>query len=461
VRVPADFIWGVATASYQIEGSPKADGKGESIWDRFSHTPGKTRDGETADVACDHYRRYAEDVDLMADLGIEAYRFSIAWPRIYPQGTGQPNARGIAFYERLVDRLLERGIRPVVTVYHWDLPQALQDRGGWANRDTVGRYVDYAETVFRALGDRVSMWITHNEPWVAAFLGHYNGEHAPGITDLRVALASAHHLLLSHAGAVDAYRALGQATPIGISLNLWPVEPASDRQEDAAATTIADGYQNRWFLDPLFRGAYPQDVLELWERLAPPLSWLRDADLAQISRPIDFLGVNYYTRSKVRADRSRELGYAAVEPPPGTPMTTMPWEITPETLTALLVRLKNEYGGVPLYITENGAAFPDRMEADGTVHDPERVEFLGQHFLAALRAIEKGVDLRGYFVWSLMDNFEWAKGYGQRFGIVYVDYPTQRRIAKDSARFYQKVIADREVPDEPVAVTSRSRGAGT
>jgi beta-glucosidase len=450
VRVPADFIWGAATASYQIEGSPRADGKGESIWDRFSHTPGKTRNGETGDVACDHYRRYAEDVELMADLGLNAYRFSVAWPRVFPEGMGKLNQRGIAFYERLIDRLAERGIRPVVTLYHWDLPQALQDRGGWTNRDTVGRFVDYAEAVFRALGDRVAMWITLNEPWVAAFIGYYKGEHAPGLTDLRAALASAHHLLLSHAGAVDAYRALGRMAPIGITLNLWPVEPVGDRQEDADATAIADGYQNRWFLDSLFRGAYPQDMLELFERVAPPLGWLRDGDMAQIARPIDFLGVNYYSRSQIRADSKQELGYTAVDPPPGTPMTTMPWEVNPPTLTALLERLKREYGGTPLYITENGAAFPDRLEADGTVHDPQRVEFLREHFLAALRAFERGVDLRGYFVWSLMDNFEWAQGYGQRFGVVYTDYPTQRRILKDSARFYQRVIADRQVPDEPV-----------
>ena len=451
MRVPPEFVWGVATAAYQIEGAVREDGRGESIWDRFSHTPGKTRNGETGDVACDHYHRWSEDVDLLAGLGIPAYRFSVAWARVMPHGSGRINSQGIAFYERVVDGLLSRSVRPVVTLNHWDLPQALQDRGGWQNRDTCGRFADYADAVFRALGDRVALWITHNEPWVVSFLGHWKGEHAPGLTDLNAALAVSHHLLLSHSLAVDAYRALGQAAPIGITLNFWPTVPATDREEDARASRIADGYHNRWFLDPLFRGAYPDDMLDIFSQLASAPAWVRDGDLAQISRPIDFLGVNYYTRGRVRADGRKPLGYAPVEPESlGLPVTHAGAEIVPEGLTELLVRLHTEYGERPIYITENGAPFDDTIAADGQVHDARRVEFLRRHFQAALAARESGVDLRGYFVWSLMDNFEWALGYAERFGIVYVDYPTQRRIPKDSAFFFQSVIADGEIPDEPI-----------
>jgi beta-glucosidase len=450
MRVPPDFLWGVATASYQIEGSVNADGRGESIWDRFSHTPGKVLNGDTGDVACDHYRRYAEDVELMAEVGVDAYRFSIAWPRVFPQGGGRVNERGLSFYERLVDALLARSIKPAVTLYHWDLPQVLQDRGGWANRDTAGRFADYAEAVYRALGDRVAMWITHNEPWVVAFLGHFKGEHAPGETNLDTALAAAHHILLSHGLAVDAYRSTGLAAPIGITLSLWPTIPASDREEDADAARVADGFHNRWFLDPLFRARYPEDMIDLFTSVASPAAAVNDGDLAQIARPIDFLGVNYYTRGRMRRDTTQPLGYSAVNPAElQLPVTMMGGEIVPEGLHDLLVRLDGDYDKPPMYITENGAPFADAAGADGEVHDPQRVEFLRRHFLAALAARERGVDLRGYFVWSLMDNFEWALGYSQRFGIVYVDYPTQRRIPKDSARFFGRVIADGEVPEDP------------
>jgi beta-glucosidase len=457
VRVPPDFLWGVATASYQIEGSVTTDGRGESIWDRFSHTPGKVANGDTGDVACDHYRLYAQDVELMAGLGVQAYRFSVAWPRVLPQGSGRVNARGVAFYERLVDALLARGIKPAVTLYHWDLPEALQDKGGWANRDTAARFADYAEAVYRALGDRVALWITHNEPWVVAFLGHFTGEHAPGIRNLDTALAAAHHLLLSHGLAVDAYRSIGLAAPIGITLSLWPTVPASDREEDADAARVADGYHNRWFLDPLFRARYPQDMIEVFGRLATPAATVRDGDLAQISRPIDFLGVNYYTRGRMRRDPSGPLGYSPLNPADlDLPLTMIGGEIVPEGLHDLLVRLAGEYGKPPIYITENGAPFPDAPGVDGQVHDPERVEFLRRHFVAALAAREEGVDLRGFFVWSLLDNFEWALGYGPRFGIVYVDYATQQRIPKESARFLRDVISSGEVPDEPVVTAARA-----
>ena len=446
---PPDFLWGVATAAYQIEGAVAADGRGESIWDRFSHTPGKTLNGDTGDVACDHYRRYAEDVELMARLGIPAYRFSIAWPRVFPSGAGAVNGRGIDFYSRLVDRLLARGITPAVTLYHWDLPQALQNHGGWANRDTAGRFGDYAEAVFRALGDRVALWITHNEPWVAAFLGHFTGDHAPGLTDLRTALAAAHHLLLSHGVAVEAYRGLGLAAPIGITLNLYPTYPYSDSEADVQAAWTADGYTNRWFLDPVLRAAYPDDMLAVFAELAGPLEFIRDGDLSAVGRSIDFLGVNYYTRGVIRAAPGKGFGYEAVDPlARGAPVTDMPTEIAPDSLTDLLLRVRSDYREIPLYITENGAAFDDTVDADGQVRDVRRVEFLRSHFAAAARAIEHGAALRGYFVWSFMDNFEWAYGYSKRFGLVYVDYATQTRIPKSSAAFFTHVMEENEVPEE-------------
>ncbi|MDQ3871143.1 MAG: GH1 family beta-glucosidase [Chloroflexota bacterium] len=446
---PADFRWGVATAAYQIEGAVDVDGRGESIWDRFSHTPGKTFNGDTGDLACDHYHRYGEDVELMARLGIRAYRFSIAWPRLFPSGAGRPNRKGIDFYARLVDRLLADGIAPAITLYHWDLPQALQDTGGWANRDTARRFGDYADAAFRALGDRVALWITHNEPWVAAFLGHFTGDHAPGVADLRTALAAAHHLLLSHGLAVDAYRGLGLSAPIGITLNLYPTYPHSDTSADVEAALTADGYTNRWFLDPVLRATYPDDMLALFADRMGPLDFVRDGDLSVAGRAIDFLGVNYYTRGVIRAAPAQPFGYEAVDPlERRAPVTDMPTEIAPDALTDLLARLKRDYREIPLYITENGAAFNDRIDADGQVRDARRVEFLRSHFAAAARAIEKGVPLRGYFVWSFMDNFEWAYGYSKRFGLVYVDYATQRRVPKSSASFFREVIEQNEIPEE-------------
>lgn len=438
---PKDFLWGVATASYQIEGAVDAGGRGPSIWDTFSHTPGKVENGETGDVACDHYHRYAEDVDLMAELGIKAYRFSMAWPRLFPDGAGQLNRKGLDFYQRLVDRLLERDITPAITLYHWDLPQALQDRGGWANRDTVERFADYAEAAFRALGDRVPMWITHNEPWVAAFLGNLLGIHAPGLTDLQTALDVSHHLLLSHGRAVERYHSLGLDGKIGITLSLSATYPKTDTDADREVARGSDGYTNRWFLDPVLKARYPEDMVERFTRAgAHPLAAVREGDLAVTSAPTDFLGVNYYSRRIITAS-DEEFGWAVQQhAEPGMHTTGVGWEVFPEGLYDLLTNLHEIYPGTPFYITENGMALDDRIGPDGAVDDPRRIDYLRGHFAAAQRAIEAGVDLRGYFVWSFMDNFEWAMSYRPRFGLVYVDYPTQRRIPKSSARWYSRVI---------------------
>jgi beta-glucosidase len=446
MRLPDGFLWGVATSAYQIEGAVREDGRGESIWDRFSHTPGKTHGGDTGDVACDHYHRWEEDLDLLASLGVGAYRFSIAWPRVQPRGSGQPETRGLDFYRRLTDGLLARGITPVATLYHWDLPQALEDAGGWPARDTALRFADYAQLVYRALGDRVGYWITHNEPWVAAFLGYFEGIHAPGRTDLSAALRAAHHLLLSHGLAVGAYRAEGLAAPIGISLNEIPALPASDGEDDVEAARIADGHTDRWFLDPLFKGGYPADMLEKYEAVGHPLDAVQDGDLERIGAAIDFLGLNYYTRILVRSDPKAPLGYSSAEPDPrGLPVTSMGWPIDPQGLRDMLLRVHGEYtsdssADLPLYITENGAAFADRPGPDGRIDDQPRVAYLREHLEAAGEAAAAGVPLRGYFCWSLMDNFEWAEGYRQRFGIVHVDFATQRRTPKASADSYRRVI---------------------
>ncbi len=446
---PADFAWGAATSSYQIEGAVQEDGKGPSIWDTFSHTPGKIANGDTGDVACDHYHRWADDVDLMASYGLNAYRFSVSWPRIQPDGRGAPNRRGVDFYSRLVDRLLENGIRPALTLNHWDIPQALQDDGGWQNRDMVERFADYAAIMYDALGDRVAWWITHNEPWIISALGYRIGIHAPGARDVEAELRTSHHLLLSHGAAVEAYRASGSAAPIGITLNLLPTYPQADTDRDRRAAVLSDGYTNRWYLDPVFRGAYPADMLEYFgERFS--LDWIRDGDLARASRPIDFLGVNYYSRRIVRApreDESAEFAWVVrTETTTGIPTSDLGWEMTPETFLELLIRLKQEYEAPVIYITENGCSLRDEIAPDGGVHDPRRIAFFDGHLRVLETAIERGVDVRGYFAWSLLDNFEWAEGYGPRFGITYVDYPTQRRIPKDSAAWYRDVIARNGLP---------------
>jgi beta-glucosidase len=441
-RFPDSFMWGVATAAYQIEGAVNEDGRGPSIWDTFSHSPGKTHHGETGDVACDHYHRWREDIRLMQDLGLQTYRFSVAWPRVLPHGTGEVNGRGLDFYDRLVDALLAANIIPFVTLYHWDLPQALQDRGGWANREMVDAFVTYADAVGRRLGDRVTHWITHNEPFVVAFVGHYQGRHAPGIQDLKTALQVAHHLLVSHGLTVPVLRSTSADAQVGITVDLGPIHPATSTPEDQAAARRYDGYWNRWFLDPLFGRGYPADMVEWYGDLMPSIA---TDDLQVSAVPIDFLGINYYRPAwahTVPREVDR-LGYRALSAAElaalGHEVTEMGWPVVPEGLIELLTWIHRDYAPKGIYITENGAAYDDRV-VNGAVHDPRRVAYLHGHFNAARQAIAEGVPLRGYFVWSLMDNFEWALGYSKRFGIVYVDYATQTRIPKTSADWYKHVI---------------------
>ncbi len=442
-KFPHGFIWGTATAAYQIEGAWDEDGKGESIWDRFCRIPGKVQDGDRGDIACDHYHRYRDDIKLMRALSLNAYRFSIAWPRIFPQGKGGINQRGLDFYERLVDELFDAGIEPFVTLYHWDLPQALQEEGGWANRDTVGYFKDYAAQVSKKLGDRVHYWITHNEPWVTSFAGHHSGILAPGIKSLPTALKVSHHLLLSHGEAVAVLRDNGdEKTRLGIALNLSPAHPASESKEDGEAAKRFDGYLNRWFLDPIYKGCYPEDMMILYGDKAPKI---RAQDLERISAKIDFLGVNYYSQQVIKADAKEDfLGLKPVKPADAE-CTEMDWEIYPAGLYEILKRIHNDYDAPLIYITENGAAFSDKIDKNGQVNDEPRIKYLKSHFLQAHKAIEDGVKLSGYFVWSLMDNFEWALGYSKRFGLIYVDYPTQKRIIKASGWMYKKVIEKNRV----------------
>lgn len=437
---PADFRWGAATSAYQIEGSPLADGAGPSIWHRFAHTPGRTRNGETGDVACDHYRRWREDVGLMRDLGLTAYRFSIAWGRVLPEGTGRINDAGLDFYDRLVDALGEAGIRPFATLYHWDLPAALDNRGGWLNRDVAGWFAEYAEVVHRRLGDRVQHWMTLNEPWVSVDAGYAKGVHAPGHANRYETPRAMHHLLLAHAAGAEALRA-GGAEHVGAAINLEPKVAASTSEEDVAAAHRADAYMNRAFLDPMLLGRYPDGLAELfgdaWHDPDP-------ADLDRISAPLDFLGINYYTRSVSAHDPSASAfpEHAARTVPPGHTRTEMGWEVHPPTFEQLLLDTRERYGDLPLYITENGAAFydPPRVPADGRIRDPLRTQYYRDHLRAIERAIGAGVDVRGYFAWSLMDNYEWSAGFSKRFGLFHVDFETLERTPKDTARFYAEVI---------------------
>jgi beta-glucosidase len=465
-RFPAGFVWGAATAAYQIEGSPDADGRSASIWDTFAHTPGRILGAATGDVACDHYRRSEQDLDLMAELGLTGYRFSISWPRWQPDGAGV-EPRGVAFYDRLVDGLLERGIQPWLTLYHWDLPQTLQDAGGWAERDTAHRFADYAASVGGRLGDRVHAITTLNEPWCSAFLGYAAGVHAPGVQDDVAALRAVHHLLLGHGLAMAALRAQGGSARLGIALNVYPVEPLTDRPEDADAVRRIDGLANRILLDPLLRGDYPADVIADLSSITD-FDHVRCGDLELIRAPLDLLGENYYNPFVVTAadnpaanaaralaeQRDRRWSGAAdgwrprspwvgsrdvVFTDRGGPLTAMDWSVEPTGLVDVLLRLVTDYDCPPLYITENGAAFED-VELDGRVDDPDRTDYLAGHLGACLDALAEGVDLRGYFAWSLLDNFEWGWGYAQRFGIVHVDFDTQRRTFKSSAQFLQEVI---------------------
>ena len=427
---PEGFIFGTATSSYQIEGAVQEDGRGPSIWDTFCREPGRIRDGSNGDVACDHYHLWERDLDLLAELGVDAYRFSLAWPRIQPVGSGAVNEKGLDFYERLTDGLLERGIQPYATLYHWDLPQALQDVGGWANRETAYRFNDYARIVTERLGDRLASIATLNEPWCSSFLSYDIGEHAPGLKNRKLALAAAHHLMLGHGLAMQTMRELNKKAALGIVLNLSPAYAASLAKEDQDARQFADGYSNRWFLDPIFKGGYPADM---WDAFGADIPEVRDGDLKIISAKNDFLGVNYYTRSFVSADGQAK--------PEGAEYTHMGWEVYPAGLTELLLRLQNEYHTPPIYITENGAAYPDERGTGSTVHDPQRVAYYQSHLAAVADAARQGADVRGYFAWSMLDNFEWAWGYERRFGLFYVDYATQERVWKDSGRWYQALIA--------------------
>ncbi len=448
-RFPANFIWGAATSSYQIEGAWQEDGKGESIWDRFTHTPGKIIDGSNGDVACDHYHRWQEDVALMQELGLHAYRFSIAWPRILPQGTGAVNQQGIDFYSRLVDGLLAAGITPFATLYHWDLPQALQDRGGWPKRATAEAFVEYTDVITRALGDRVKHWITINEPWCVSFLSHQIGEHAPGWHDWYAGLTASHHVLLAHGWATPVIRRNSPGAEVGITLNFTTATTATPTPENLAAVRMYDGYFNRWFLDPVYGRRYPADMVEAYLRAgflpANEMDFVVDGDMEAIAAHTDFLGVNYYTRAVLKAD-AQGRPFPADDPEHATlERTDMGWEIYPQGLYDLLCRLHFEYRIPKLYITENGASFADGPSAEGKVYDTRRIDYLRTHFIKAHEAMAAGVPLAGYFVWSLMDNFEWAKGYTERFGSVWVDYTTQQRIFKESAQWYKQVIAENAV----------------
>ncbi|MEU5370486.1 GH1 family beta-glucosidase [Streptomyces sp. NPDC005951] len=436
--LPADFTWGVATAAYQIEGAVAEDGRSPSIWDTFSHTPGKVDGGDTGDIACDHYHRVPEDIDLIKQLGADAYRFSVAWPRVVPGGDGPVNTAGLDFYDRLVDGLLEAGVTPFATLYHWDLPQVLQDRGGWAVRETSEHFAAYASHVVERLGDRVKDWATLNEPLCSAWIGHLEGRMAPGLTDLTAAVRASYHLHLGHGLAVQAIRAASSDARVGIVNNLSPIEPASASEADLAAARRADGHINRWWLDPILGRGYPQDMVEEYGVELP----VQPGDLETIATPLDWLGLNYYFRQIVTADPDGAAPHARQVSVPGARLTHMDWEVHAEGLEQLLLRLTEEYGVGRIYVTENGSAYEDVVAADGSVHDPERVRYLEEHLAACARAVAKGAPLAGYFAWSLMDNFEWAYGYDKRFGLVHVDYATQRRTVKSSGFRYAELVRE-------------------
>ncbi len=442
-QFPNGFTWGVATAAYQIEGATRAEGRGESIWDRFSHTPGKIVDGSSGDVACDHYHRWREDVALMRRLGVNAYRFSVAWPRVVPAGRGAVNQKGLDFYDRLTEELLEAGITPWITLYHWDLPQPLEDQGGWPRRVTAEAFAAYTDAVTRRLGDRVKHWITLNEPWCSAHLGYEKGEHAPGLRNLALALRASHGLLLGHGLAMEIIRANSRGATAGITLNLAQVYPATDSAADDEAARRLDGYQTRWFLDPLYGRGYPEDMLDLYGANAPEAE---PADFRIIAAPTDFLGLNYYHPTFARNEPAAEPLRAASVRVPGE-YTQMDWLVEPSGLYDLMMRVRQEYEVGAIYVTENGAAYPDSMPRNGLVEDPERTTYFAKHLRACHHAIADGVPLKGYFAWSLMDNFEWAFGYTRRFGITYVDYQTQARTVKQSGHYYARVVAGNRLVD--------------
>lgn len=434
---PASFAWGVATSAYQIEGGAGEDGKGESIWDRFARLPGRVAGGATGNVACDHYHRWRGDLNLMRDLGVSAYRFSVAWSRVLPEGVGRVNQQGLDFYDRLVDGLLVRGIEPWLTLYHWDLPVALEDRGGWPDRRTAAAFAEYADVVSRRLGDRVAHWITVNEPWEVGFLGYWRGVHAPGRMNLADALQAIHVLLLGHGRAAQAVRANVPGALIGPAIDLSMCYPASPDPADVAAAARMDGHVNRWFLDPLFGRGYPADMLELYGRAAPSVL---PGDQEVMATPIDVLGLNYYHSWWVRHDPSDPPLEVALVDPPGVERTALGWSVHPEGLLEALARVRAEYGATRVAITESGACYEDKVDPDGQVRDHDRARYHARYLGAVKAALDAGVEVTGYFAWSLLDNFEWAAGYGPRFGLVRVDYATQRRTLKASARWYRRVI---------------------
>lgn len=450
VKFPDGFAWGTATASYQVEGAWQEDGKGESIWDRFSHTEGRIQNGDTGDVACDQYHRYPEDVAIMKALGQRGYRFSIAWPRVFPDGGGRLNQKGLDYYSRLVDELLGAGIEPFPTLYHWDLPQALQDKGGWANRDIIEQFATYAGTCSDALGDRVKSWMVFNEPWVFTFLGYLMGQHAPGIRDSAVAMKTTHIVNLAHAAALKAMRATGKPEAIGTAYSMSAIYPATESAEDAAAAERQHGFTNDWFLKPLLKGEYPRAYVEQ-DRIMERMD-IRDGDMAALRGDLDFIGINLYSRQIIaNAPSDRNLGTVGV-PGPG-PRTAFGWEVWPAALYRMIMRVTKDYGRRPIYVTENGCSYPERPGADGRVHDEQRIEFLRGYIGQAARALDEGADLRGYYLWTLIDNFEWATGYSQRFGIVDVDHAGDlKRTIKDSGYWYRDLIAKGEIEyDETLA----------
>lgn len=430
-QFPDNFVWGVATSAFQIEGAAAIDGKGPSIWDEFCRVPGAIADQSNGDIACDHYHLYEQDLDLIKELHVDAYRFSISWPRVQPTGSGEWNEIGLQFYERLIDGLIARGIKPYLTLNHWDLPAALQHQGGWENRETVYRFVEYAKGIHERFGQRIVSIATHNEPWVVATLGHEQGIFAPGIKDRAIAAQCSHHLLLSHGMAVQELRRAGATYDLGIVLNLAPMHPATDSPADVAKTRLEDGKLLRWYMDPLFKKSYPDDILAYLGSDAPIL---HEGDLDIIGTPIDFLGINYYSRTMVSA------GDPWDPKSHGKAVSDMGWEIFPEGLTELLLRVHHDYDVPPLFVTENGGAFKDHVGEDGRVHDADRQDYIERHIAAMHLAMKEGVKMGGYMVWSFLDNFEWASGYEKRFGIVHVDYDTQRRTLKDSALWYQNFL---------------------
>ena len=434
---PADFVWGCSTSSFQIEGATAVDGRTPSIWDQFCLQPGSIRDGSDASIACDHYHRWPEDLDLAQQFGMNAYRFSIAWPRIFPDASGKPNQAGLDFYSRLVDGMLERGLQPWATLYHWDLPQYLQEQGGWENRATVDAYLSYADVVTRHLGDRIKHWITHNEPWCTAMHGNWDGMHAPGNKDFKVALQVCHHVMLSHGLAVPLIRANVPKAQVGIALSLHPLRAASELESDQIAMHRHDGLRNRWFLDPLFGRGYPADVMA---HCAAYLPQLEAGDLAVMAAPLDFLGVNYYFPETIAAAPESPPLHTKLKEVAGRERTGFGWEVAPDGMLELLQRIAREYPAIPIYLTENGSSYDDHVEDDGSVQDTARRDYFIRHLGALQQARQQGVDVRGYFAWSLMDNFEWAEGYLRRFGMVYIDFATQQRTVKQSGHWFSDFL---------------------